>query len=498
MPWPTRWERFLRDEPVIARPPTATYLIRQLVRRHRVAFMAGAAVLVAVILGIVGTSIGLVRARQAEQQALAEAAAARQAQSEVEEVADFLVDLFEVNDPGEALGNTITARELLDRGASEIRTRLADQPLTRARLMDTMGTVYRQLGLPKPAVPLVEEALEVRERDLGTAHPDTMESRAVLGQLYWLAGRYEEAQVALEQALVQHEQAFGPDDPAVAEVLDHLGLGLRDPGVLGCGTRRLHPGAGDPRGDLRSRLAGDRLESGRSRRPAARPRGARRRGRPPAPRPGDPRTGPGTRAPGRGRHLQRSGHHPPSTGRARGSQGAPRAGLGDPRESPRARQSEVAQSLNNLAQVFLDLDLLNLAEPVLERALDIWERQLGPEHRRLGVALFNLGDLHRKRGDLAATAAAFERALTIFEASLGPEHPNIGILSYNLATVLRDAGRYARAEELFRRALAIREKVYGSDHQLVTDLRKEFAELLRASGRLSEAEAMASPPTRSD
>ena len=62
-------------------------------------------------------------------------------------VTNFIVDMFKVVDPSEGLGNTITAQEILDKGAARIDTELADQPAVQATLMDTMGTVYTSLGL---------------------------------------------------------------------------------------------------------------------------------------------------------------------------------------------------------------------------------------------------------------------------------------------------------------------------------------------------------------
>ena len=59
----------------------------------------------------------------------------------------FMLDLFKVSDPSEALGNSITAREILDKGAARIDRELAGQPAIQATLMDTMGTVYTSLGL---------------------------------------------------------------------------------------------------------------------------------------------------------------------------------------------------------------------------------------------------------------------------------------------------------------------------------------------------------------
>ena len=60
---------------------------------------------------------------------------------------DFMVGLFEVSDPSEALGNTITAREIIDKGADRIKQELTTQPAIQATLMDTMGTVFKSLGL---------------------------------------------------------------------------------------------------------------------------------------------------------------------------------------------------------------------------------------------------------------------------------------------------------------------------------------------------------------
>jgi eukaryotic-like serine/threonine-protein kinase len=63
-------ERHLNHEPVTARPPTAVYRFRRLVRRNRVAFAAGAAVVAALACGL---SLALYsRAAEAKQRGLAE------------------------------------------------------------------------------------------------------------------------------------------------------------------------------------------------------------------------------------------------------------------------------------------------------------------------------------------------------------------------------------------------------------------------------------------
>jgi len=88
----------------------------------------------------------------------------------------FMVDLFKVSDPSESLGNTITAREILDKGAGRIETELSTQPAIQATLMDTMGTVYTSLGLYDSALPLVRRALDKRRELLGAQSPETAQS----------------------------------------------------------------------------------------------------------------------------------------------------------------------------------------------------------------------------------------------------------------------------------------------------------------------------------
>jgi WD40 repeat protein/serine/threonine protein kinase len=63
----TDLERYLHDEPVLACPPGAGYRLRKFLRRHKRPVLAAASLLVLLVVGIVGTAIGLVRALQAEK-----------------------------------------------------------------------------------------------------------------------------------------------------------------------------------------------------------------------------------------------------------------------------------------------------------------------------------------------------------------------------------------------------------------------------------------------
>ena len=125
----------------------------------------------------------------------------------------FMIDLFKVSDPSEALGNTITAREILDKGAKRIDKELADQPAIQATLMDTMGTVYTSLGLYESAVPLVRKAYERRMQLWGTLHAETASSLNHLGVLLTQRSDYDEAEKSFRTALEARRQLFGRDEP---------------------------------------------------------------------------------------------------------------------------------------------------------------------------------------------------------------------------------------------------------------------------------------------
>ena len=83
------------------------------------------------------------------------------------EVTTFIVGLFKIYNPSEGVGSTITAREILDRGAARIETELADQPAIQATLMDTMGTIYTGLGLYRTAIPLMRQSLRKAQVAVG-------------------------------------------------------------------------------------------------------------------------------------------------------------------------------------------------------------------------------------------------------------------------------------------------------------------------------------------
>ncbi len=125
---------------------------------------------------------------------------AERAAVEAREVSSFLEQLFQVADPSGRQGATVTARELLDRGARRIRRELAGQPLTRARVERTVGRVYMRLGLLQRAEPLLVSAQSTIASQLGEDAPELAGALVDLGELRTRQGRYHEAEALLRRA----------------------------------------------------------------------------------------------------------------------------------------------------------------------------------------------------------------------------------------------------------------------------------------------------------
>jgi len=77
--------------------------------------------------------------------------------------------------------------------------------------------------------------------------------------------------------------------------------------------------------------------------------------------------------------------------------------------------------------------------PLYERALAILEKALGPGHPHVAQSLNNLAELYRAQGAYERALPLCERALAILEKALGPGHPSTKRVSANLAALQRKA-----------------------------------------------------------
>jgi len=214
-------QRYLSNEPVLAGPPSTTYRAGKFIRRHRYGVGVAAAAVLLLIAFAVTMAVEARRIAQERDRANREAAASQR-------VADFMARMFRISDPSEARGNSVTAREILDKAASEIDPGLASDPVLQARLLQIMAKTYEGLGLYPRAESLLQRSVEIRRRVLGPDNPDTLTSMHDLaGAIRW-QGRLPEAEKLSREVLDRRLRLLGPDHPATLASMEMLGLILND------------------------------------------------------------------------------------------------------------------------------------------------------------------------------------------------------------------------------------------------------------------------------
>jgi eukaryotic-like serine/threonine-protein kinase len=198
-------ERYLRDEPVEARPPSLGYRLGKFARRNRLALTTAAVVAVVLLLGTAVSIWQAVRATEAEfyavkerHRAMENELKARQSRTEAEAVLEFLqsnvlADL-RPRDDGGGPGPKATLREALDATEPQITASFANQPLAEAALRVTLGRTYVTLGEYAPAISQYERALELHKKHLGRDDPRSQETMYALGSAYADAGRSADAE----------------------------------------------------------------------------------------------------------------------------------------------------------------------------------------------------------------------------------------------------------------------------------------------------------------
>jgi eukaryotic-like serine/threonine-protein kinase len=210
---------------VEAGPPSVAYRATKFIRRHRAGVTAAGVMVAALFIALAGAGWGYLSADAQRQRAQAEAEAAILARHEAEIVTSFLTEMLESATPEQARGSspsTVTVREVLDRAAATIGSRLGNQPLVEARLRQTIGNAYRTLGVHGEAERQLQSALDIRRRQLGDHHADTLRVLGNIAGLRHEQGRFEEAVRVGEQALQAWRKAATEDDPTALGIMNNL------------------------------------------------------------------------------------------------------------------------------------------------------------------------------------------------------------------------------------------------------------------------------------
>lgn len=467
-------QRHLDGEPLFAGPPDTLYRVSKFVRRHRGAVGAAAAILAAMVLGLVGTTLGLVRASRALEASQAreretEAVAAFQGRmivgvdpqrlgaailepvlsglergSRESEAAEGSPDVPTVN--ATDLASVLVAKAILEPAVAALAEERHLSPASRAHLLSNVADGYDGLGDHGAAAAQRHKALALMRNLHGPDDPRTLRLAVALGQTLLRAGEVEEASLALEDAEFRLRRGLGPRDPDRLVALARHGEALLSLGRLAEATTSI----AEARTLLHEALGPEDVRSIEASELAA------------------------AAALARGEIDEAEALH------------AEVMAIADERWGGEHQQS--ARLVGAILVRLLRQGRIAEAEPYARRSLELSRRRLGDDHPETLVAIKRLGAILGMTGDLEESEQLCRLAASRSLERYGAGHvQSIETLS-NLARTVQLRGRIAEALELHREALSLALQRWGEDDARSASLRSNVGVALLLLGRLEEAD----------
>jgi len=146
-----------------------------------------------------------------------------------------------------------------------------------------------------------------------------------------------------------------------------------------------------------------------------------------------------------------------------------------------------ARLLITIAKIFSRLDRHDRAQPMLETALAIREREYGPSSLEVGEVIDGIAYLREERGDLRGAQVMLRRALETYRAQGADEERRVADVLGRLSYIALDQGDYPNSEELQLEALEIRERLLGPRHGDVSNSLNGLGTIYARTGRKLEA-----------
>jgi non-specific serine/threonine protein kinase/serine/threonine-protein kinase len=377
-------ERFLRDEPVLAGPPSVVYRARKLAARHKAGVAIAASALAAIVVSGVALTWALVDSNRNRRELATALEGATLAQDETDAVQRFMARMFEMIRP-ENQGADVRVREMLDSASVRVDREFAEHPLVAARTHYLLGELFEYVGAWRESRDHYAKCLEIRRRILGNEDRATLEAwKDWAEMLLWVGGpgTGQKSLQELGDALALAERRFGEEDTLTLDVMVSVGGAMtyqdrRDEAekVLRRALR-VATSMRPPRRDLEC-LVYNQLAIAVS---------------------------------GQGRHRE--------------AMALRRAEIAAATELYGARHPTTLTALHNLACSYRDLGDFAAAESLFAVYLERIEGLFGPESQQPGTAYANLAGLHRLKGDLQQELFWTEKTAQWREAQNGGDAPN--------------------------------------------------------------------------
>jgi tetratricopeptide (TPR) repeat protein len=370
-------------------------------RRRRI---VSATVAALSVLAIVATIASILAVRQRNL--------ALQEQASADRTARFMVSLFKIADPGENKGNSVTVREVLDRGAADVRTSLKREPAIRADLLTAMGQAYVSLGLYGAAKSLLADARS-DQSNIKVPPESRVRTLDASGMSLYFAGEYEQAGNLLKTAVDIARHDLPRESVLRSEVLDDLA----DVKVQ------------LDKYDEAEALCREALDADRKRGP--------------------------DQAGVLARTLDVLGSAYLFRGDLPAAETTTREALALHEQASGQRDPKTAQAMNNLAAVLYASGRYEETVSILKKALPIYRDVYGEEHPETAAILNNMGRSALMAGNPAEAAPLLRHSLAMAEKLKGATHDDLVPPLNSLAMIDGYMGHLPEAEAEIERALQI-------------------------------------------
>jgi serine/threonine-protein kinase len=472
--------RHLAGLPVTARPDSRLYRAQKFVRRNRIGVGLAAGVALLVLAFAVVTAVQSVRIRAQADRIAVE-------RDRAEQVSTYLAGLFQTSDPFAGGGARLTARQILDSGATRIDRELASQPEARAQMLFEMGRAYFGLGVRDRARRFVETSLAIRRRTSSEPQIVVAQTLDFLGTVLVLQGELDDAERAYRDALAQRRQLQGSRHPDVARSLNGLAGVLRsrarfrEADSVSREAVTLDEARSDEhRLDLAQSLDGqaralwELADFAAAAQLYSRALMLRRQVLPDG-------------------HLEVAGSVVRlamalgDAGQTAGADSLFRDGLAARRRALGGDHPDVIADEAEYARLLHRLRRDGEAERLYLRALSIARQRLPASHPLVATVLMGLGELRLDAGAPRAAEPLFREALAVRQAALSQHHPGSADAEQLVGAAALALGRYAEADLYLHSRLELLRATYGDRHPRMQAVFRRLVALHEAAGEPDRA-----------
>jgi serine/threonine protein kinase/Flp pilus assembly protein TadD len=429
--------RFLSNLPVLAHQGTFRYKSKKLVLRNYKMISAAAAVLLAV------TTFSLYHTKSIT----AERNQAQTEAAKTSQITALLFELFQASEPGEALGDTITAQELLQRALLRADL-LNEQPILQAQMYSVIGRVYYQLGNFRDAFPLLEESVNIYTKEYGPDHIETATTMAGLGALLGAKGDFNSAEILLNKALSICNKNSSTDVSMLASIKSDLGYILRRQGDF-VEAEKLFRSSSEL---LYKHFGPNHIQTA------------------------NVRNSLGSILFNKGKYEEAEAIY--------------RSVLATRFELLGNSHPDIAQSKSSLGALLMNLGNFDEAENLFLDAYRIRYKSLGKTHPNTLLTLNNLAILKRDRGLLDESESLFEEVLAYRLQTLGETHASTAMTWFSMGELQLMKNNPAEARILLEKALPVFEHAFSSSHSFYLRTKMAIGQTYLAENNIEAAEEL--------